>query len=85
MGVGLITSPVMLQSSSFGRATACMGILAHALSLADYLRQALTPSENIALPVILPSALLLVTWYVLAGRRFHQLGRLEGKRLARQS
>jgi hypothetical protein len=76
---GLITSSVMLQTNSFSRSTACAGILAHALSLADYLRQALTPSPTIALLVILPSALFLVIWYVLVGRRLFQLGRLERK------
>jgi hypothetical protein len=48
--------------------------LAHALSLADYLRQALTPSALVALLVILSKTLLLVIWYVLGGCRLHQLG-----------
>jgi hypothetical protein len=47
---GLIFSAVMLRSDSFGRSTAYMGILAFALSLADYLRQALTQSVIVALP-----------------------------------
>jgi hypothetical protein len=75
---GLIASSVMLQSNSFGRTTAYLGILAHTLSLADYLRQALTSSEIIALLVILLGALLLMTWYILIGQRLYQLGRLEG-------
>jgi hypothetical protein len=75
---GLIASSVMLQSESFDRSTAYLGILAYALSLADYLRQALTSSEIIALLVILLGALLLLTWYALIGRRLYQLGRLEG-------
>jgi hypothetical protein len=74
----LMVSSVMLQSNSFSRATAFVGILAHALSLADYLRQALTPSAVAALLVILPDALFLVIWYVLVGRRLYQLGRPEG-------
>ena len=82
---GLIVSSVMLQSNSFSRLTAYVGILAYALSLADYLRQALTSSATVALLVILPSALLLVIWYVLVGRRLYQLGRLEGKMLPKQS
>jgi hypothetical protein len=73
---GLIASSVMLQSHSFSRLTAYVGIVAHALSLADYLRQALTSSAAIALLVILPNALLLVIWYLLVGRRLYQLGRL---------
>ena len=82
---GLMVSSVMLQSNSFSRATAYVGILAHALSLADYLRQALTPSAIVALLVILPNALFLVIWYVLVGRRLYQLGRPERKMLSQQS
>ena len=74
---GLITSSVMLQSKSFSRLTAYVGILANGLSLADYLRQALTPSAIIALLVILPNALLVAIWFVLVGRRLFQLGRIE--------
>jgi hypothetical protein len=76
---GLIASSVMFQSKSFSRTTAYVGILAHALSLADYLRQALTSSGIAALLVILPGALLLMTWYVLAGRKLYRLGQLEEK------
>ncbi len=82
---GLMVSSVMLQSNSFSRSTAFVGILAHALSLADYLRQALTPSAIVALLVILPNALFLVIWYVLVGRRLYQLGRPERKMLSQQS
>jgi hypothetical protein len=71
---GLIVSSVMLQSNSFSRFTAYVGILANAFSLADYLRQAVTSSVIIALLVILPSALFLVIWFVLVGRRLYQLG-----------
>ena len=74
---GLIVSMVMLQSNSFSRSTAYVGISAYALSLADYLREALTSSAAIALLVILPGALLLVMWFGLVGRRLYQLGRLE--------
>ena len=76
---GLIASSVMLQSSSFGRLTAYVGVLANTLSLVDYLRQAVTQSATIALLVILPNALLLMVWLVLVGRRLYQLGRLERK------
>jgi hypothetical protein len=72
---GLIFSSVMLKSKSFSRTTAIFGILAHALSLADYLRQALTSYPIIALLVIIPNALFLVMWYVLVGRRLYDLGR----------
>jgi hypothetical protein len=73
---GLIVSSVMLQSTYFSKSTAFVGILAHGLSLADYLRQALTSSAIITLLVILPNALFLVIWYVLVGRRLYQLRRL---------
>jgi hypothetical protein len=82
---GLIVSSVMFQSNSFSRLTAYVGILANALSLADYLREALTSSATVALLVILPSALLLMIWYVLVGRRLYQLGRLERKTPPKQS
>jgi len=82
---GLIVSSVMLQSNVFGRSTAFVGVLAHALSLADYLRQALTPSAVVALLIILPNALLLVIWHSLVGRRLYQLGRPERKKITQQS
>jgi hypothetical protein len=76
---GLIVSWVMRQSDSFNKPTALVGILAYALSLADYLRQALTQSEIVALLVILTFSLLLVIWFAMVGRRLYQLGRLEGR------
>jgi hypothetical protein len=82
---GLIVSSVMLQSSSFSRSTAYVGILAYTLSLVDYLRQIVTQSATIALLVILPNALLLVVWFVLVGRRLYQLGRPEREMLRRQA
>ena len=81
---GLIASLVMLQANSFSRFTAQAGILANALSLADYLREALTSSAIIALLVILPYVLLLTLWLVLAGRRLYQLGSIK-KMLPEQS
>jgi hypothetical protein len=82
---GLVVSSVMSQSNSFSRTTAHVGILAHGLSLADHLRQALTSSATIALLVILPNALFVVIWFVLVGRRLYQLGRPELKTLSKQS
>jgi len=82
---GLIVSSVMFQNNSFSRTTAYVGILAHGLSLADYLRQALTSSVTIALLVILLNALFVVIWFTLVGRRLYQLGRPEGKTLPQQS
>jgi hypothetical protein len=79
---GLIFSSVMLKSNIFSRLTALFGILAHALSLIDYLRQALTSSSIIALLVILPNALFLVIWYFQIGLRFNHLGSPEKKMLS---
>jgi hypothetical protein len=75
---GLIVSLVMLRATSFSRLTAYIGILEFGLSLADYIRQAITSSVAIALLVILPGALLLVIWFSLIGWRLLQLGRLRG-------
>jgi len=72
---GLLMASTMRQSAAFGGATALVGILAHALSLADFFRQALTASPIVALLIIVPNALLLVTWYILVGRKLAQLGR----------
>lgn len=82
---GLIVSAVMFQSKSFTRSTAWVGVLANSLSLADYVREALTASAIVALLVILPNALLLVIWLVMAGRRLYQLGRVHRKALQSQS
>jgi hypothetical protein len=72
---GLLISVVMLGSKSFSKSTAYVGIVAYALSLADYLREALTASAIVALLVILPNALFLVIWFTMVGRRLYQLGR----------
>jgi hypothetical protein len=76
---GLITSSVMLQNHHFSRSSAYIGILAFALSLADYLRQVLTQSLIIALPLILLGALFIITWFILIGLKLFQLGRHEGE------
>lgn len=73
---GLLVSSVMAQSRHFGKPIAYVGLVAHALSLADFLRQALTPSALVALAVILPNALLLMIWYGWAGHKLRRLGRL---------
>jgi hypothetical protein len=76
---GLITSMVMRESTVFPKLIATIGILAFALSLADYLRQALTQSIFISLLVILLGALFLWIWFVLVGLKLYQLGRVHGK------
>ena len=72
---GLILSLLMLWSELFSRATAIWGILANAVSLADYLRQALTDSPIATLLVVLPNTVLLIVWLCLLGCRLCQLGR----------
>jgi hypothetical protein len=74
---GLIVSVVMIRSKSFSRSTAYVGVLAYALSLTDYLREALTSSAIIVLLVILPGALLSVIWFAMVGRKLYQLGSIE--------
>ena len=76
---GLIISWVMLRSNSFSRLTAYVGIVTFTLSLADYLRQALTSSVIITLLVVLPNVLFLVIWFISVGRKLYQLGRVEEK------
>ena len=76
---GLVVSVVMLNGGSFGRSTAYAGIAAFALSLADYLRQALTDSAVIALLVILPNVLFLTAWLLSTGWKLLQLGRLKSQ------
>jgi hypothetical protein len=73
---GLIVSLVMLRSNSFSRLTARVGILANLLSLADYLREALSPPVAVALLLILASALFLVIWFALVGRSLYKLGQI---------
>jgi len=82
---GLIIASVMLRSNTFSRLTAYTGIVTFALSLADYLRQALTTSVIITLLVVLPNVLFLVIWFVLVGRKLYQLGRLEEKAFPKPS
>jgi len=81
---GLIVSSVMFQSSAFSRLTAYVGVLAFALSLADYLRQVFTTSPIVALLLILPGALFLVIWYALVGRRLYHLGHPNKKTVPKQ-
>jgi hypothetical protein len=77
---GLIVSTVMLRSSIFGKATAYVGILANALSIAEYFRLVLLPAADILLLFLaMASGLLLLIWYIQIAQRLLPLGRLEGK------
>jgi hypothetical protein len=71
---GLIISIVMTQSIPFGKTIAYIGVAAFSLSLLDYLRQALTSSVLVALPVILLGALFLLVWFIMVGLRLWRLG-----------
>lgn len=83
---GLIVSAVMLRSNIFSKVTAYVGILASALSLADYFRVAFVPAAGLLLLFLaLASCLLLLIWYILIAQRLFQIGRLEKKTLPQQS
>jgi Domain of unknown function (DUF4386) len=72
---GLLVSSVMLQSKIFSKTIAYMGILAFAISLADYLRIIILPSELLLLVIIaILSGIFLLIWLILVGRRLFQLG-----------
>jgi Domain of unknown function (DUF4386) len=72
---GLLVSFVMLQSKIFSKTIAYMGILAFAISLADYLRIIILPSELLLLVIIaILSGIFLFIWLILVGRRLFQLG-----------
>jgi len=83
---GLIVSAVILRSNIFSKVTAYVGILANALSLAEYFRLVFVPEAVLLLLFIaIASCLLLLIWYILIARRLFQLGRLEKKTLPQQS
>ncbi len=64
---GLIVSAVMLRSKNFQK-TAYLGILAFAISLAEYFRMILVPSELTLLVIIaLSSGVLILIWLVSVG------------------
>jgi hypothetical protein len=72
---GLLVSAVMLRSNIFSKATANVGILAFAISLADYFRIIFVPSAIIlTLIIAITSALFLIIWLILVGLRLFQLG-----------
>ena len=72
---GLIVSAVMLRSNIFSKVTAYVGILANAISLAEYFRLAFVPAAVLLLLIIaIASGILLLIWYILIARRLFQLG-----------
>jgi hypothetical protein len=77
---GLIVSLVMLRSRLFGSVTAYVGILANALSLADYARLVFAPAALLLILFLaLTSGVFLLVWYTLIARRLFQLGHLDSK------
>jgi Na+/proline symporter len=72
---GLIASWTMLRSAVFGKTAARAGLLANALSLADFLRAALTDSKIAVLIVALASVLFLTVWLAAVGRDLLRLGK----------
>jgi hypothetical protein len=74
---GLIISVVMLRNNSFSKVTAYMGILANGFGLGYYFTLAFAPAL-VALPLSV-SALFLLAWYLLIGRRLFQLGKIGSK------
>jgi len=72
---GLIVSAVMLRSNIFSKVTAYVGILANAISLAEFFRLAFVPAAVLLLLIIATaSGLLLLIWYILIARSLFQLG-----------
>ena len=77
---GLLVSAVMLRSNIFSKATAYVGILAFAISLSDYVRIIVAPSAlTLILIIALASAIFLIIWLILVGRRLFQIERAISK------
>ena len=74
---GLIISAVMLRGNIFSKVTAYVGILANGFGLGYYVALAFAPAM-VALPLSI-SALFLLTWYILIGRRLFQLAKTGSK------
>ncbi len=74
LGAGLVISFVMLGSHSFGKATACVGILASILLLIGDISVGIVHSNLI--PILIGIGyVLLTTWFFMVARRLLQIGR----------
>lgn len=72
----LVISAVMLRSRVFSKATAYVGILGNALLIAvEIIATFVGRLPNAAFAIAICGGLLLITWYLLLGRRLLQLGR----------
>jgi hypothetical protein len=73
---GLLASLVMLRGNTFSRATAYVGILANAFTLADYLRLIFAPGATVLILLLaVASGLLLLAWYILLARDLLRMAR----------
>jgi hypothetical protein len=78
---GLIVSAVVLQSNIFGKATAYVGILAGAVTLADHACIAVAPViAGILMPV---ASLLWIVWWILVSCELFRLGKRTSKAMER--
>lgn len=69
---GLIIAIVMRRGGAFSRATAWVGILAHATELGFFVAMAAAPALAFVPPSL--SALFLLAWYIMGGMRLLRLG-----------
>jgi hypothetical protein len=73
---GIMVSFVMTKSNIFSKVTAYIGILAYAVSLADYFRIVFLSSNLILLLILaITSGILLLIWLILVGRKLLYLGK----------
>jgi len=73
---GILISAVMLQSATFGRATAITGILGNGLLLLFEIISDFVPALfSASLFIALGGGLLSMAWYVLVGRDLLRMGR----------
>lgn len=81
---GLMVSAVMLRSNNFGKKTAYVGILAFAISLSEYFRMILLPSElTLLLIIAILSGVFLLVWLIFVGRSLLKLSNLPIKPVIR--
>jgi hypothetical protein len=69
---GLIVAVVMFTSGPFGKATACVGILANGLMLADYATLAVVPAGSVVSSILVGCAAILISiwWFLIARTLF---------------
>ncbi|MCE5215031.1 MAG: DUF4386 domain-containing protein [Methanobacterium sp.] len=71
---GIIISTIMLKSNNFSNKTAYLGILTFIISLAEYFRMILIPSElTLLLIIAILSGILLLIWLIMVGRSLIKL------------